>query len=308
MSVGETGRVVVIGDALIDELRDAAGVREFVGGAALNVAVGLSRLGLPTALIAMVGDDEAGEHIRSYLDDYGVDLLASPSPLGSSRAVSTRTAGEPVYEFNEAARGRRIRFGDAERDAVRTAAIVVVTCWPFDDAEQTAELEGVLADATGLVAVDPNPRTGMVRDRDDFTAGFARIAANADLVKIGDDDAALLYGESLDAVAARLRADGAWAVLATRGADGASALADGVDVARPISTAPAPIVDTMGAGDAVLASAVASVLSQWPDDDEGWGQLLATAMDVAAATCRFEGALLRLPSALSGLDHGRSGS
>ena len=46
--------VVVIGDALIDELRDDAGVKEFVGGAALNVAVGLSRLGVPTTLIAMV--------------------------------------------------------------------------------------------------------------------------------------------------------------------------------------------------------------------------------------------------------------
>ena len=35
-------RVVVVGDALIDELRDDTGVREFVGGAALNVAVGLA--------------------------------------------------------------------------------------------------------------------------------------------------------------------------------------------------------------------------------------------------------------------------
>ena len=35
-------RVVVVGDALIDELRDDRGVREFVGGAALNVAVGLT--------------------------------------------------------------------------------------------------------------------------------------------------------------------------------------------------------------------------------------------------------------------------
>jgi len=79
-----SNRVVVIGDALIDELRDDSGVREFVGGAALNVAVGLTRLGVPTTLIAMLGDDEAGAHIRAYLTDYGVELLASPSALGSS--------------------------------------------------------------------------------------------------------------------------------------------------------------------------------------------------------------------------------
>ena len=41
-----SNRVVVIGDALIDELRDDSGVREFVWGAALNVAVGLTRLGV----------------------------------------------------------------------------------------------------------------------------------------------------------------------------------------------------------------------------------------------------------------------
>ena len=39
----ESARVVVIGDALIDELRDDTGVREFVGGAALNVARRIER-------------------------------------------------------------------------------------------------------------------------------------------------------------------------------------------------------------------------------------------------------------------------
>ena len=77
-------RVVVIGDALIDELRDPHGVREFIGGAALNVAVGLSVLGVPTTLIAMVGDDEPGDRIRELLDAYRVELLATPSPLGTA--------------------------------------------------------------------------------------------------------------------------------------------------------------------------------------------------------------------------------
>ena len=135
--------MVVIGDALIDELRDDRGVREFVGGAALNVAVGLARLGVPTSLIAMVGDDEDGAHIRAYLGDFGVELIATPSPHGSSRAVSVRSgAGEPEYEFNDAARARRIRFGDAERAAIREPSYVVVSCFPFDDVAQTLDLAG----------------------------------------------------------------------------------------------------------------------------------------------------------------------
>ena len=85
-AAGYDARVVVVGDALIDELRDDTGVREFVGGAALNVAVGLTRLGVPATLIAMVGDDEAGAHIRAYLADFGVELIATPSRARHRRA------------------------------------------------------------------------------------------------------------------------------------------------------------------------------------------------------------------------------
>lgn len=299
------GRVAVIGDALIDELRDDAGVREFVGGAALNVAVGLARLGLPTTLIAMVGDDEPGDRIRAYLDDFGVELVATPSPHGSSRAVSTRNAGgEPVYVFNGAAWNRRIRFGAEERRVIADAAITVVSCFPFDDAAQAAELADAVRDADGLLAVDPNPREGMMHDRAAFVTGFEELAALADLVKVGDDDAELLYATSLDAVRDRLRELGAVAVLTTRGPDGAGVVTDAVAVERPIASVPGAIIDTMGAGDAVLSSAVASLLSEHPTDAAAWTTLVDTAMEVAAATCRFEGALLRLPSALSGLDQG----
>lgn len=298
-------RVAVIGDALIDELRDDAGVREFVGGAALNVAVGLARLGFATTLVAMVGDDEPGDRIRAYLDDFGVELVATPSPHGSSRAVSTRNAdGEPVYVFNEAAWHRRIRFGDEERRVIQDAAITVVSCFPFDDVAQAAQLADAVRDADGLLAVDPNPREGMMHDRAAFVRGFEELVALADLVKVGDDDAQLLYAAPLDAVRDRMRELGAVAVLTTRGARGAGVVTDAVAIERPIASVPGIIIDTMGAGDAVLSSAVASLLSEHPRDEAAWTRLVDTAMEVAAATCRFEGALLRLPSALSGLDQG----
>lgn len=293
--------VVVIGDALIDELRDdgRVGVREFVGGAALNVAVGLTRLGVPATLIAMVGDDEAGDHIRAYLRDYGVTLLASPGPRGSSRAVSLRGAGgEPTYVFNDAARARAVRFGDAERAAIAEADLVVVSCFPFDDADQAAALAEVV-DGTP-VAVDPNPRTGMMRDRAAFVRGFEALAARAVLVKVGEDDAAVLYGDTLDALRARMAELGVPAVVATAGAAGAAVVADGTVVSVPVATVPGRIVDTMGAGDAVLSSIVSSLLDGTTAVTGGWAVALERAMAVAAATCRFEGALLRLPSALAG--------
>ncbi|KQZ84983.1 hypothetical protein ASD56_00975 [Microbacterium sp. Root166] len=300
--------VVVVGDALIDELRNDNGVREFVGGAALNVAVGLTRLGVPATLIAMVGDDEPGAHIRSYLADYGVTLLATPSPLGTARAVSTRSGGgEPQYVFNEASQQRRIRFGEAERAAMADAALVAVSCFAFDDEEQTAELAQAVAASGAPLAIDPNPRLGMLHDRDRFVSGFERLAAGAALVKVGEDDARLLYREHVDALRARLVDLGVGAVLATEGATGATLEADGVVVTRPISHLPGRIVDTMGAGDAAFAASVEALIDREPDGEE-WGEVLQFAMDVAAATCRFEGALLRTPAALEGRDLDRIGT
>lgn len=298
-------RVVVIGDALIDELRDEHGVREIVGGAALNVAVGLQQLGVPATLIAMVGGDTAGDSIRAYLDGFGVELIQTLSPLGTSRAVSTRDhGGEPVYAFNEAAQARRIHFGDRERAAIVDAAAVVISCFPFDDRPQTAELAEALSESSAIVAIDPNPRGGMLHSRDDFIDGFEALAPDAALLKVGDDDAALLYGISLDDLRERLIALGTPVVVATRGADGAALDAEGITVSVPISVLPGPIIDTMGAGDATLSSLIAELVHDGaPATREGWRAALTRAMDVAAATCRAEGALLRKPA-----DPGRKGA
>ncbi|PNW10322.1 hypothetical protein C1632_00600 [Microbacterium testaceum] len=291
-----TGRVVVIGDALIDEIRDETGVREFVGGAGLNVAVGLSRLGVPASLIAMVGDDAPGEKIRAFLDEHDVELLASPAEHGSSRAVSTRSpGGEPEYVFNEAAQNRRVAYGEAERAAIAAAPMVVVSCFPFDDPEQTSLLVEATASPSTPLAIDPNPRSGMLHDRAEFVRGFERAASGALIVKVGEDDAQLLYDGPLDDLRARLVDLGVGAVLATYGAGGAAIDAAGSSVSRPISDLPGRIVDTMGGGDAVLATTAALVRDRLPADAGEWDAVLSRAMDVAAVTCRHEGALLRTP-------------
>ncbi|MFT4157924.1 MAG: PfkB family carbohydrate kinase [Microbacterium sp.] len=288
------GRAVVIGDALIDEIRDADGVRELVGGAGLNVAVGLRRLGVPTTLIAMIGDDEAGATIREYLAVHDVSVVGSEGTRGSSRAIVTWSdSGEPQYEFNEAAQRRSIRYSDDARKAIADANLVVVSCFPFDVPDEVDAFVDAVGDAR--LAVDPNPRAGMLRDRDEFVRGFERVARHAAIVKVGSDDADLLYGGGLDALRARLRALGADAVLATAGAGGAVLESDSGVVTAPISTLPGKLVDTVGAGDATLAAVAAGLVA----GEQDIRALLQRAMDVAAATCRAEGGLLRTPESLS---------
>ena len=293
----ESNRVVVVGDALIDELRNADSLREFPGGAALNVAVGLAVLGVPTTLIAMVGEDSDGAMLRDFLAAHDVTLIATPGPHGSSRATSDRTDGEPRYAFNEAAKKRRIEFGAAEHAALDAARLVVVSCFPFDDTAQTDAFLAAVADPEQRLVIDPNPRAGMLADREAFARNFERAAARSLLTKVGDEDAELLYGSTLAELRARLVAAGTHHLLATAGRDGATIETDdGLLVSEPITPLPGAVVDTMGAGDATLASSVQTFLTRGvPTDSTGWQRLLADAMRIAAATCREEGALLRIP-------------
>jgi sugar/nucleoside kinase (ribokinase family) len=289
-------RVVIIGDALIDEIHRDGSVVSFVGGAALNVAVGLSVLGVPATLLAMVGDDADGERIREFLAERGVTLIATIGQSGSSRAVSDRVDGEPAYVFNDAARSRRIHFGPDEHNALDAAQLVVVSSFPFDDPEQTAQLVAAVQAPTGRLVIDPNPRAGMLHDRDAFRDSFDRIAPHTLLVKVGDEDSALLYESTVDEVTARLLAGGTPVVLATAGRNGATvSTAGGILAKAPIANLPGPIVDSMGAGDATLASVIQSIIANgFPTGEPAWDTVLTKAMHVAAATCRSEGALLRM--------------
>jgi fructokinase len=292
-------RVVVIGDALIDEIRDASGSRDVVGGAALNVAVGLGLLGVPTTLVAMVGDDEDGATVRDYLARHAVRLVATPAPLGTARATAMITpTGEAWYEFNDAAINRTIDFSGEARQAIAAAPLVVVSCYPFDSDAKTDALLAAVDDSAARLVVDPNPRPALMSDLDGFVRNVDRVAAAARLLKIGDDDAELLYGASLEDAAERLHRAGAAFVLATAGRRGAVLLTPAGRLEAGIAELPGPIIDTIGAGDATLAAMTDALLRadlKGASDLDHFSGALQNAMIIAAATVRSEGALLRLP-------------
>jgi len=291
--VSAPARVAVIGDALIDELVDEAGTLRVVGGSALNVATGLSILGAPTTLIAMIGDDADGELIRSHLADYGVDLIPTITPLGTGVARSERRDGEPHYSFSEPMLNRTTAFDGPQRAAIADSGVVAVSGFPLDDDTQTALLTEALAASTGIVALDPNPRSGMLRDAAAFARAVEHLGGAIALLKIGDDDAHLLFGRSVASAIPELRARYAH-VLATEGGAGASVHLDGRRFSSPALAASDQVVDTMGAGDAVFASVLAEIAADGLDAVD-WDAALRRAMGIAAATIAHPGALLRTP-------------
>ncbi len=293
-----TVSTVAIGDGIIDAVELMPGKIEYhPGGAALNLAVGLARLGLASQLVTRFGADRYGFLIARYLREEGVGIFNAPNVDFTGVAFSRRQNGEPTYEFSPSMLRRRIAFTDEVMAAVAGAAAVAVNSFPFDDARQSAALVSALAKARGLIVVDPNPRPRLIADMAAYRAGAEKAMAAASLVKLSDEDVELFYGGDGEAMIERFSRLGAATLLLTHGARGASLhTRSGLSVSVPVAPAAPPILDTMGAGDATLAAVIALILRQgMPQGVEAWRACLEEAMRVAAATCAHAGGALMLP-------------
>ncbi len=109
-----------------------------------------------------------------------------------------------------------------------------------------------------------------------------------------------LGGLELTEMTDALISAGASHVLATAGQAGASiTIASGLHITQPIAAMEGTVIDTMGAGDATLASTVKALMEDGISETSlYWADLLSSAMAVAAATCRSHGALLQIPAAV----------
>ena len=291
--------VVTIGDAIIDavETSDAPPVL-YPGGAALNLAVGLARLGLPSLLAARIGLDRNGFRLARYLREEGVRLVNTPNADFTGVATSHRRDGEPSYEFTPSMYRRRIAFNAALLGAIAEAPAVGVNSFSYADARQVEALCDALGAAPGLKILDPNPRPRLILDPEAFRQGFERTLERATVVKLSDEDARFLYRREDDGLAASLMERGVEIVLFTRGKFGANvSTRSGFNASVAATSLAAPIVDTMGAGDATLAGVIAFILDKgMPQSNDAWRVCLKQAMDIAAATCRNAGGALILPT------------
>src|ERR1700704_4036665 len=69
-------------------LADAESFVRAVGGFAGNIATGLARLGVATAVISAVGDDAHGDHVRAFLAGEGIDVGPIVRRAGSLTQVA----------------------------------------------------------------------------------------------------------------------------------------------------------------------------------------------------------------------------
>lgn len=295
--------VVTFGEALAVFLAEpqvplaaATGFRRTVAGAELNVAVGLARLGHRVGWFGRVGADVLGESVVRALRAEDVDVSrVRRDPAATGLLIRDCHTGRPaeVLYHRAGSAGSRLHPDDVDPAYVEGARVLHVSgITPVlgDDPRAATDTCVTAARAAGVsVSFDPNIRRKLCEPA--LAAEILRpLAAQADLVLAGEDEAELLSGRRGSDAAGWFLDRGARLVVLKRGARGAWAT-DGHDTWEQPAH-PVPVVDTVGAGDAFAAG----LLSAWLRDVPPPAALREAAL-VAALVVNAAGDLDGLPTA-----------
>ena len=222
------------------------------GGPTATALVALTRWGLSTAALGVVGDDSFGPMIVSSLDDEGVDT--------SGVAVRPGSASQFAFIVAEPGAGSRTVFwrrptGDPPRaedidlDVIRNA--------------RAFHTDGLFADAA-LHAATAAREAGVpvIVDAGSLRDGMLELAAVSDWFIVAEKFARALTGDDdPDGACRRLAELGPRVVGVTRGARGVTALVDGdlhVQHAYEVD-----VVDTTGCGDVFHAGLTFGAVNGW---------------------------------------------
>lgn len=254
--------ILSVGEALIDMLPRTSQAGEpcfapYAGGAVMNTAIALSRLGSKSSFLTGLSTDLMGDVLRETLISSNVNLdHAVVSDRPTTLAFVKLTNGHASYFFyDENTAGRMMTPADMPALPDSIKAYFTGGIWLAVEPCGTA-LEALLTReaAARVTMIDPNVRPSFVKDRAAYTARIDRMIGLSDIVKLSDEDSEWLYGKTdPQAVLAR----GAKVVLVTEGAKGATAYTarGSVQVAAPRIT----VADTVGAGDTFNAGFLASL-------------------------------------------------
>ena len=243
-----------------------------VGGSGGNIAVGLRRLGVDTALVTGVGADGHGQFLLDRLDAEGVDtrfVSRHPDLLTPLTFCELWPPDHfPLTMF------RTERSADWELDldpdtvaVLGAAPLLVLTLTALArDASRSSTLD-VLDQHHGIRVVDLDWRAPVWASEADYAKRVAEVVPGAAVVLGNEDEIARAAGSP-----SRLVAAGAGAVVVKRGPRGATLVTS--DRSVDVPAVPVIVVNGLGAGDAMAAGIAASLLA---------GRSIAEAVERGAA-------------------------
>ncbi|MGC8654643.1 MAG: carbohydrate kinase family protein [Candidatus Kryptoniota bacterium] len=286
-------RVICIGEVVSDLTYTGKYLRLSIGGAPLNVAVGLKRMGLKPQLITTIGDDWFGRQAISFIRREGVS-----SQIEAIKAVPTRISivsndirGERSFSFIPGTGAdefiSRLNFNTTWLDDVD--AIYYGTL-PFCNGQIPEAFVKFLEEAKkrGIVRFfDPNLRLGLFKSAVHARKITRDLLQYADILKLNILELSFLTSKKLlntrilDGIAEKYLQSGLYALIVTKGKSGSSVWSEsGMAYVPSISV---KSVDTTACGDAFMAALIAGFLDK-SNMNKSWVKILNFA-NAAGALC-----------------------
>lgn len=230
------------------------------GGAELNTAIGLARLGDSVCWMSRVGSDPLGDELMSLLEEERIDSSSVTRSSTGQTAVMLKERRSPheseVHYYRAGSAASELTPGELPPAVIRSAGIVHVSgiLLSIGDGPRDFALD-VLATArrAGIpISFDPNFRPSLI-SRDSARELFCSMLPDLTYLLCNEAEALLISGRTDPVDAAAALADlGPRCVIVKRGVVGSVARIDGVRYAVPSFAVSHP-VDSVGAGDAFNA-------------------------------------------------------
>lgn len=277
--------VITIGRASVDlygqqigtKLEDIGSFAKSVGGCPANIAVGTARLGLKSALITRVGNEQMGRFIREQLAREGVEtagIATDPERLTALVLLSVEAEGiSPMIFYRSDCADMALSEDDIDEALIASAKSIVVTGTHFSRANSEAAQKKAIriAKANGAkVAFDIDYRPNLW-GLAGHEAGFSRYVASdvvsqkyrsilpdCDLI-VGTEEEVLIASGEADLLAAlkTIRSLSKATIVLKRGPMGCivydGAIPDDLEKGIVGKGFPIEVFNVLGAGDAFMS-------------------------------------------------------
>lgn len=243
-------------------LWDTFGYEKTAGGAPMNVARHLVQQKVKTAFASRVGNDYSGEELAVFLKDNGLysDLIQHDEKLPTCEVtVQLDQDNQATYIIPQPVSWDNIQVSDSLIAAGKKSQVMVFGSLACRNPTTRNTLRAILDESAATKIFDVNLRPPHFE-----LSTIELLAAKADIIKMNEEEATLLIGSSSgkklqQKIIEFQKTYHNHTIIITRGSNGAMIWHDEKFYEHPgikVNT-----VDTVGAGDAFLATFIAGLLN-----------------------------------------------
>lgn len=243
-------------------------IKSHIGGTAVNVAVGLTRLGLAAAPMCSIGEDDAGQGIleklkKETVSSMLIDIKEKSRTDQSVIMLDKLTRERTIFVYKDAGKAFNPDFSLATTKGIFVSSLR--GNWEAN-LEQIREFA-----ASKQVRLFFNPGLFQIQAGIESLKNFL---ASVEAVFLNDDEAIELTGKKFESdipkMAAHIASLGPKIVVITEGEKGAHVFREGEMQSSPINKVSAK--DVTGAGDAFVSGFLAAYLKEKPIEEAiKWG-------------------------------------